>query len=169
MTASLVVVATFLGMEAVSYATHRFVMHGAGMVWHRSHHVAATGRLERNDLFPVVFAAAAVLLFAGATSGPGRPVLWWVATGVSAYGSAYLFVHEVYIHRRIPLRLPSLAYLEWLREAHRIHHLFGGEPYGMLLPVVPRALRARAGARGGVDPLARAERRRNTRSTRSRL
>ena len=31
-----------------------------------------------------------------------------------------------------------------LAEAHRIHHLYGGAPYGMLLPVVPAELRERA-------------------------
>jgi hypothetical protein len=34
--------------------------------------------------------------------------------------------------------------LRWLETSHRIHHLFNGEPFGMLLPVVPSSLRARA-------------------------
>ena len=62
-------------------------------------------------------------------------MLWWVGIGVTAYGAAYLFVHEVYIHHRLPVPVPRWRYLEWLRESHRAHHLTGAEPYGMLLPL----------------------------------
>jgi beta-carotene 3-hydroxylase len=158
LTAALLALGAFATMEMVSYVAHRFVMHGAGMVWHRSHHVPTEGPFERNDLFPLCFSAVGVALFALATVGPAVEPLLWVAIGVTAYGAAYLAVHEVVIHRRLPVRVPTNAYLEWLREAHRVHHRFGGEPYGMLLPLVPRALRARARADAAVsgDPLARA-------------
>jgi beta-carotene 3-hydroxylase len=173
----------FLAMEAVSYLAHRFVMHGVGMVWHRSHHVPTGGPFERNDLFPLCFSAVGVAVFAVATTGPAVAPLFWVGVGITGYGGLYLFVHEVYIHERLPVRLPRLAYLAWLREAHRVHHRFGGEPYGMLLPVVSRELRSRAAAGGAVDPLARdprggrsggggdvrAARRRSTRDARMRL
>jgi beta-carotene 3-hydroxylase len=131
-------VAAFVAMEGVSYLAHRFVMHGAGMVWHRSHHVPTGSRFERNDLFPLCFSTVGVSLFALATTRPSIAPLLWVGVGVTAYGATYLVVHEVYIHRRLPVRVPALAYLEWLRAAHRVHHRFGGEPYGMLLPLVPR-------------------------------
>jgi beta-carotene 3-hydroxylase len=78
------------------------------------------------------------------------PALHWlrpIAIGVSAYGTCYFVVHEVAIHRRLRLPLPRSRYLRWLVESHRIHHLYGGEPYGMLLPIVSRALRERASAR----------------------
>jgi beta-carotene 3-hydroxylase len=139
-----VAVACFVAMEAVSYALHRWVMHGFGMAWHRSHHVPHEGRFERNDLFPLCFSAAGITLFALATMGPAIGPLLWVAIGVTTYGAAYMLVHDVHIHRRLGVRLPRSAYLDWLRESHAIHHRFGGEPYGMLLPLVPRALRARA-------------------------
>ena len=51
---------------------------------------------------------------------------------------------DVHIHERLGIRLPQTPYLDWVRESHALHHRYGGEPYGMLLPVVPRALRARA-------------------------
>ena len=134
MTPIVLFVGAFTLMEGVSYATHRWVMHGVGMGWHRSHHAPTRGRLERNDLFPLCFSLLGFGLFLGATMA--WPPLGWVAAGVTAYGAAYLFVHEVYIHRRVPVRLPRLRYLEWLRASHRDHHLGGGEPYGMLLPAV---------------------------------
>jgi beta-carotene 3-hydroxylase len=152
----LLAAAAFVVMEGVSYLAHRYVMHGAGMVWHRSHHVPTGSRFERNDLFPLCFSTVGVSLFALATMGPAIGPLLWVGIGVTAYGATYLFVHEVYIHRRLPVRVPPLAYLEWLRSSHRVHHRFGGEPYGMLLPLVSRASRERAAADpGAVDPLAR--------------
>jgi beta-carotene 3-hydroxylase len=144
MTAVLLAVGAFAAMEAVSALGHRAVMHGPGMVWHRSHHVPGPGRFERNDLFPLCFSAAGITLFALATMGPAIGPLLWVAIGVTTYGAAYMLVHDVHIHRRLGVRLPRSAYLDWLRESHAIHHRFGGEPYGMLLPLVPRALRARA-------------------------
>lgn len=154
----LLVVVAFLGMEAVSYTAHRWVMHGFAMSWHRSHHLPPRGPLERNDLFPVCFSVIGLLLFIGASLGVGS--LWWVGLGVTAYGACYLFVHDVYIHRRLPVRVPPLRYLEWLRGAHRAHHASGAEPYGMLLPLVRGEGRDAAGRR---DPLDRAAARSSTR------
>jgi beta-carotene 3-hydroxylase len=132
----------FVAMEGVSYGTHRWVMHGVGMPWHRSHHLPGGGGFERNDLFPICFSVVGFGAFMVAAL-TGASVLWWVAAGITAYGAAYLFVHEVYIHRRLRWRGPTLPYLQWLRAAHRDHHVAGGEPYGMLLPL-RRDRRARA-------------------------
>ena len=152
-----IVVATlaFALMEAASYAAHRWVMHGFAMAWHRSHHAPPAHRWERNDLFPVCFSAVGVLLFSIGSLGVGT--LWWVGLGVSTYGAAYLFVHELYIHRRLPIRLPRLRYLDWLRRAHRVHHHTGAEPYGMLLPLTRTAAPTRP---PGSDLLDRSVRRR---------
>ena len=134
MSAGVVATGAFLAMEVVSYAAHRWVMHGFAIGWHRSHHAPATRRLERNDRFPLCFSLLGVALFAAASLG--LPALWPVAVGVTGYGVAYLVVHEVVIHRRLPVPVPASRYLGWLRDAHRDHHLGGGEPYGMLLPLV---------------------------------
>jgi len=139
------VLTAFLAMEPMSYLAHRFVMHGPGMGLHRSHHSRLATRFERNDLYPVVFAAMTILAMAAGSMSPTLRVLLPVGAGVTLYGAAYGFVHDVYIHARLG-RLPRVAALEWLKEAHEIHHRFGGEPYGMLLPVVPARLRARAAA-----------------------
>lgn len=147
----LLVVGAFVAMEAVSYAAHRWVMHGFAMAWHRSHHAPPQNRFERNDLFPVCFSSVGIMLFALGSLGVGA--LTWVGIGVTAYGACYLFVHEVYIHHRLPVRVPCLAYLEWLRDAHRAHHVSGAEPYGMLLPLVRGEVPDRPPTR---DPLDRA-------------
>lgn len=153
----LVVIGAFLGMEGVSYLAHRFLMHGPGMGWHRSHHVPTEGAFEKNDLYPLTASSLAISAFALGTWGPQVRPLVLVGAGMTLYGLSYLFVHEVYIHRRLGPGTWTVAVLERLKEAHRVHHLFGGEPYGMLLPYVPKALRERAAA-SHRDPFAERER-----------
>ena len=135
----------FIAMEGVSYATHRWIMHGPGMRWHRSHHVPAQGRFEKNDLFPVFFSTIGFLVFLSA-SLTATTWLYWLGAGITGYGLVYMLVHEVYIHRRLPCPINDRAALDWMRDSHEIHHLYGGEPYGMLLPVVTGDLRRRAAA-----------------------
>ena len=70
-----------------------------------------------------------------------------IGVGITAYGAAYALVHDIYIHRRLRWfgdRRPAM--LERLATAHDLHHRFGGAPYGMLAPIVPAAVRARASA-----------------------
>ena len=168
-------VVAFMVMEPVTYAAHRWVMHGLGWVLHRSHHrvrrasgvgpgfasgstsgVASglasrrasgvAAQVEANDWFPAIFAALTIMAMAVATARPGLHLVLPACVGVTAYGAAYATVHDLYIHGRF-VRLPTIRPLEHLRHAHALHHRFGGEPYGMLCPIVPRELRARAAAR----------------------
>lgn len=151
MTAVVVALVAAACMEPAAALVHRHVMHGSGWGWHRSHHAAPRGRVEANDLFPVVFAAATIVVIAVGTAVAGLGVLVWVGAGVTAYGAAYLVVHDLCIHGRAGRAIERGRYLRWVRGAHRIHHLYGREPYGFLFPIVPRELRdraARAGAAG---------------------
>jgi beta-carotene 3-hydroxylase len=143
-------VGSFVAMEPVTYAAHRWVMHGVGWVAHRSHHEgriteleARAGALEANDAFPCIFATVTVLAMAAGSHRSSLRALLSVGCGVTAYGVAYGLVHDIYIHARLG-RPPRLALLERLKEAHRFHHLYGGEPYGMLCPIVPARVRALA-------------------------
>jgi len=145
MTAFTIAFAAFLVMEPVAYLVHRFVMHGVGAGWHHSHHRIRHTTFEANDLYPLVMAALTILAFAVGSVVSGLHILFPIASGVTAYGIAYLLVHDLAIHGRIArLRVPSVRPVRYLREAHRIHHLWAGEPYGFLLPIVPADLRARA-------------------------
>lgn len=159
----MIVVVSFVAMEPVTYLAHRFLMHGIGWVLHRSHHLPPAGRWEANDAFPMIFAAVTILAMAAGSSLPAIHPIEVVGVGVTLYGLAYMFVHDVYIHARLG-RLPRTALLERLKEAHAIHHLYGGEPYGMLVPVVPRQLRARA-AGVAYDPSTRRARPRRVAGT----
>jgi beta-carotene 3-hydroxylase len=139
----------FVLMEPATALTHRLVMHGFGVGWHRSHHEPPRGALEANDLFPVVFSIATIVMLAVGVYVSGGDVLVPLGIGITAYGAAYLFVHDVVIHRRLGRWLPLPAgFLAWHRDAHNVHHLYGRAPYGFLAPVAPRVLRDRA-ARAG--------------------
>ena len=149
------VVAAFVAMEPVTYAVHRWIMHGPGHPVHRSHHRPPIGRLETNDLYPVVFAAVVGVALAVGFNVDGWGWLVPAGVGVTLYGAAYGAVHDGHIHGRLRvLARLRWRYLDRLVDAHRIHHLYGGEPYGMLLPVVPEGLRQRA-ATSERDPLPR--------------
>ena len=117
----LVVLLTVVAMEAVAHLTHKYVMHGPGWGWHRSHHEPHDGLLERNDLYAVIFAglAIALVVLAPARSGP----LYWIGLGMTAYGFLYFVVHDGLVHGRWPFRyVPKNPYLKRLVQAHRLHH-----------------------------------------------
>jgi beta-carotene 3-hydroxylase len=141
---ALVATAAFAAMEPVAYGAHRWVMHGPGRALHDSHHrpgLEGRERLEANDLYPLLFAAATVTGMAAGThrgreQGHHPAVVLAAGAGVTAYGLAYAFVHDVYIHRRLG-SVRSVPGLERLRRAHACHHRDGGEPYGMLFPILP--------------------------------
>lgn len=145
-----VAAASFVAMELLAAIVHRFVMHGPGWRWHRSHH-SPHGRLfEANDLYAVGFAIIAVVLFLA--GGRTYPLLGWAGAGMSAYGLVYALVHDGLVHRRLPgLPVPRRGYLKRLVQAHRLHHAVSGRDgcvsFGFLYAAPPRRLRARLRAR----------------------
>ncbi len=149
------VLVAFVAMEPVTAATHRWVMHGVGEWLHRSHHRPGPSRgWERNDWFPVMFAAIVLLGLWAGFNIDRLAVLVPVGVGITLYGIAYALVHDGYIHRRLgAFGGRRIALLDRLADAHRIHHLYNAAPYGMLAPVVPADLRARA-RRTDRDPFA---------------
>jgi beta-carotene 3-hydroxylase len=139
-----IVVASFLIMEPVTYLTHRYVMHGFGAFLHRSHHRRNTTGWEANDLYPVLFGSGVCIALALGFNLAGFSFVIPVCVGVTLYGFTYALVHDVYIHGRLPLLRKPIARLDVLAERHELHHRFNGEPYGMLLPIVPKSLLQRA-------------------------
>lgn len=116
-----------LGMEFWAAFIHRTVYHG--MLWsiHRSHHSARrSGFFERNDLFVVLHAAAAMaVVLVGLTSGVD--VIAAAGFGMTAYGLSYFLVHDGYIHKRLPVAfLDRFAVMRRIRDAHLYHHT--GDP-----------------------------------------
>jgi beta-carotene 3-hydroxylase len=141
---------TVVAMEAIAAAVHKYVMHGWGWGWHRSHHEPRRGRVEKNDLYAIVFAAISVGLFVAA-GGP-QSLLWWVGAGMAAYGLLYALLHDGLVHRRLPIGgVPRHAYLKRLVQAHRLHHAVrrreGAVSFGFLYapPVAELVAALRAG------------------------
>ncbi|HYF58738.1 MAG TPA: sterol desaturase family protein [Burkholderiaceae bacterium] len=151
-----IVGATLVATEALAWAVHRYVMHGIGWRWHRSHHQPGPGRLEANDAYSVIAAVAVVALFT-ASGGPASP-WWWVALGATLYGALYAIVHDGWAHRRWPAGTgPRRGWIARLVRAHRLHHAVserdGAVSFGFLWAPSPerlaRALRTSGAARRG--------------------
>jgi beta-carotene 3-hydroxylase len=136
----LIVLGTFIAMEFVSWATHKYIMHGFLWSLHKDHHqVNHKNRIQKNDSFFLIFALPSmVLIFNG--SKEFTP-LFFVGIGIACYGLAYFIIHEIIIHRRLPfLKNRKGKYLQTLRRAHKIHHKtlvkHGATCFGML--IVPK-------------------------------
>jgi beta-carotene 3-hydroxylase len=154
---ALLVATSFIVMEPITYVTHRWLMHGVGIRLHRSHHRHfPVGKFEANDWFPVMFASIVMCGLAVGFNVRDLSALVPIGVGVTLYGAAYAFVHDGYTHRRIPgFRTRRVATLDRLADAHRLHHRFNSEPYGMLLPFIPARIRQRSMRRP--DPIPSSE------------
>ena len=127
-----VAVLTAVVMEPISAMIHRRIGHGMGWVLHRSHHDGPVAGPELNDVIPAVMALFAIAAFATGVMVSGFSILLPVATGVTTYGLVYAVVHDLYIHRRLPLLPKHIAILEPLKAAHLKHHRTGTGHWGIL-------------------------------------
>ena len=120
----LLVLATVVTMEVAAATIHRYVMHGFGWGWHRSHHESHDDLLEENDLYAVVFAVFSIVLMA---AGHWLSPLFWISIGLIVYGVLYFMLHDGLVHQRWPFRLiPRRGYLKRLYQAHKLHHAIDG-------------------------------------------
>lgn len=126
----LIVLATFLIMECITWCTHKFVMHGFLWYLHRDHHQESEGFFEKNDAFFLIFAIPSMLLmlFGKFNDFDYR---FFIGLGIAAYGLAYFLVHDIFIHQRFKfLRNSENWYLRGLRRAHKMHHKHLGKEHG---------------------------------------
>lgn len=133
----LIVLAAFLMMEAVAWFTHKYIMHGLLWNLHKDHHrKESPGFFEHNDFFFLIFAIPGIIaLYLGSQNGFN--FLFWIGLGITLYGFAYFFVHDIFIHQRFKLlRNIDNPYFKALRRAHKMHHKHldkeKGECFGML-------------------------------------
>ena len=133
----LLLIGTFCFMEFVAWFTHKFVMHGLLWKLHSDHHVKGEGEFfEKNDYFFLIFAVPGFLLvlFGSLNDFDFR---FWMGVGITLYGIAYFFVHDIFIHQRFKILSHSdNFYLRAIRKAHKVHHKKlvkeNGECFGML-------------------------------------
>lgn len=155
---ALIVLLTVVAMEITAALSHRYIMHGWGWGWHRSHHEPHSGWFEVNDLYAVVFALLAILLIYLGSRGVWP--LQWIGAGMTLYGVLYFIVHDGLVHQRWPFNyIPRRGYFKRLYMAHRMHHAVRGREgcvsFGFLyappLAKLQATLRQRHGRRAGAD------------------
>jgi len=131
----------FIAMEPTAWALHKYLFHGPLWILHRSHHVPSTGggksrwRIESNDAFSLIFAGIAMACMAAGGDPLSAPFAF--GFGVTAYGFAYFFVHDIFVHRRVASIYLGIRWMAKVREAHRYHHRSIGKvstgPFGLFL------------------------------------
>ncbi len=133
----LLVLGVIILMEGFTWVVHKYVMHGFMWRWHADHHDPKHAKkLEKNDYFFVVFALPAIaLLYMGTVQD--YSITFYIGLGIALYGMAYFFVHDIFIHQRIPLlKQTKNPYLKAIRRAHKQHHKhvtkYDGECFGFL-------------------------------------
>ncbi|MBP9070473.1 MAG: sterol desaturase family protein [Bacteroidia bacterium] len=130
------VIAAFIGMEAVAWLAHKYIMHGLLWHLHRDHHEPHDKKtFEKNDYFFVIFALPAIVCFIIGFENFTLP--FWIGIGITLYGAAYFFIHDLFIHQRLKvLRNANSIYFRAIRKAHKMHHKHlgpeNGECFGML-------------------------------------
>ena len=123
-------------MEGVAWLSHKYIMHGLLWNLHKDHHVPnGDHALEKNDSFFFIFAVPAVICFI--IGFEDLSFTFWIAIGITLYGIAYFFIHDLFIHQRLKiLRNVNSRYFRSIRKAHKVHHKHlgkhDGECFGML-------------------------------------
>ena len=133
----LIFLGTFCIMEFMAWFTHKYVMHGFLWSLHKDHHRKDHDSwFERNDAF-FIFYAVVSMSFIVIADNTSFWYGWPLGFGILAYGIAYFFVHDIFIHQRFKIfRNANNWYARGVRRAHKIHHKHldreDGECFGML-------------------------------------
>ena len=98
-----ITIGTFLFMEFVAWAAHKYVMHGFLWYLHKDHHQREPGFFEKNDAFFLIFAAPSATCFIVGSAIEGWFPLFFVGVGIALYGIAYFLVHDIFIHQRFKI------------------------------------------------------------------
>jgi len=153
-----VAVVVAIAMDFWAALLHRRVWHAWLWRIHASHHRQRNRTFELNDALSSLHAPIAIsLILYGCRATPSnfREVAFGIGVGMTAFGFAYLLVHDGVIHRRLPVQfLRTLPGMRALVHAHRVHHLgvAGGAPYGLFFgPLELKRARA-AQTRKGASP-----------------
>ena len=132
----LILISTFFAMEAFTWLTHKYVMHGFLWFLHEDHHQPKESFWEKNDFFFIIFSLPSMALI---ISGSIADFDWrfFVGIGVTIHGLAYFLVHDILIHQRFSwFKKIDSVYFRALRKGHKVHHKNqnkeDGECFGML-------------------------------------
>jgi len=121
-------------MEFIAWSNHKYIMHGFLWRWHVDHHrndrrnaLSAEfihKRFEKNDLFFLVYALPAIALMVIGFSINYLPIVF-ISLGITLYGLTYFIIHDIVIHKRLPIsfmiKKPN-RFLQAIIKAHMAHH-----------------------------------------------
>lgn len=134
----LTMLAAAVAMEGVAWVAHKYLMHGALWNLHEDHHKKKSDSFfEKNDYFFLIFALPGITMMAAGTFVVPLRILLFAGIGITIYGFAYFFVHDIFIHQRFRIfRHTDNFYFRAIRRAHKMHHKHldkeEGECFGML-------------------------------------
>ena len=116
----IIVVATFLFMEFVAWAVHKYIMHGFLWPLHKDHHVVNHDNFfQKNDFFFLIFAVPSIVLII--IGNEEFTAGFFIGVGIALYGLAYFLIHEIIIHRRLPPPSKTKSkYIKAIRKAHKL-------------------------------------------------
>lgn len=133
----LILIAVFFLMEGLTWLTHKYIMHGLLWSLHEDHHDHSNqGKMEKNDYFFLIFALPAIaIMYYGSLENYNY--WFYIGLGITIYGFAYFFVHDLFIHQRLKiLKNTQNPYFLAIRRAHKQHHKHinkeDGECFGFL-------------------------------------
>lgn len=131
----IIVILTVAGMEAMSWAMHKYLFHGPLWFIHKTHHQQRHGRFELNDVFSILFAGISLWLMWAGHFAPDYRL--WIGIGISLYGIIYFIFHDWFIHNRFRPFKSNNRYLQNIRRAHKMHHKstdkWPSEEFGLLV------------------------------------
>ena len=121
---------TFLAMEGITWATHKYVMHGFLWSLHKDHHKPTAHFFEKNDAFFLIFAVPSWLCIMIGLQDENY-LLAGIGFGIALYGFAYFMVHDVIIHQRFKwFSRSNNTYIKTIKWAHKMHHKHIGKEHG---------------------------------------
>jgi beta-carotene 3-hydroxylase len=121
---------TFLAMEGITWATHKYVMHGFLWYLHKDHHQPTGHFFEKNDAFFLIFAIPSWLCIMLGLQNQYYGIAG-IGIGIALYGFAYFLVHDVIIHQRFKwFTRSNNVYVRTIRWAHKMHHKHMGKEHG---------------------------------------
>lgn len=133
----LIIIVVFFLMEGLTWLTHKYIMHGLLWSLHKDHHDHShQGKMEKNDYFFLIFALPAIaIMYYGSLENYNY--WFYIGLGITIYGLAYFFVHDLFIHQRLKiLKNTQNPYFLAIRRAHKQHHKHinkeDGECFGFL-------------------------------------
>lgn len=118
-----IVIISILLMEFVAIFSHKYIMHGPGWIFHKSHHINKNKhKFELNDYYFLFFSSPSILCFVFGFI-KWNPILISIGFGILCYGLIYILLHDLMVHKRFGFKLKfTNSYLAKVKKSHLKHH-----------------------------------------------